>query len=459
MNPTFLSSVLEKIENKTARDAIGKELESHLLDKRDYYLDLGYSEDEAHAKAEEDMGAPDDCAVPLNALHHMRRRTPLRMAALLFVLAFLAIALFWSNPFCYGSERLLAVFHSIGMDFLSFGCITGFAVLLLCAQKRRDKTVAAAVLIGLSLYGVITLFKSQTQSPFGLLQPAVYAAYTLLTKGFDGYANRIFAYQYTPWEEKSAFVISAAVIFAVLVMWAAVVFLGIHLQERMHRTKHLQRGVKLFQIAAGVLLCANLLLMASGTVIAVLRLPDKQKAAQEERKYLIELVCLHPGDIRAVLAKDNYQLYYNTETLPQYCNADGLTNNTLLCATYDNTFSDTGDAGMYGFSVTNFASDLPLLSCNTRLTADELAQLSAASRISLDAFLQTECAAKAITVTRQSGGYADNNGIYFIFFTESGSKQYINFHPIQKDGKTVWINNDTDTEYDFGQEDIAYETQ
>ncbi len=463
MNTIYLSSVLDKIENKTVRSAISEELESHLLDKRDYYLDLGYSEDEAWAKAEEDMGAPDDCAVPLNALHLTRRITPLRVIATVFLLAFLSVALFWSNPFCYGSEHLFAVFHSIGIDFLSFGCITGFAVLLLRAHKRRDKLTAAAVGIGLLLYFVITMLKSQTQSPFGLFQPAVYAAFTLLTKGFDGYADRVFAYQYTPWAAKPAFAVGATVIFAVLVLWAAAVFLGIHLQERMRRTRHLRVGVRLFQTAAGILLCANLLLMASGTVAAVLSLPEKQRAAQEERRELIELVCRQPGDIRAVVTQDKYQPYFKADALPQqYFNADVSTNNTLLYASYGDAFTlnapNAGDFGMYGFSVTDFASDLSLLNRNTRITAGERAQLSDQSSVSLEDFLQTDWFAKAVSVTQQ-GSSAGGGSIQFMFLTENGDTQSIAFHPVQKDGKTIWIYSGGNDTYDFGQEDIAYDYQ
>lgn len=444
MKTTFIPSVLEKIENKTIRSAISEELESHMLDKRDYYLELGYSEEEAWAKAEEDMGAPDDCAVPLNALHHARRVTPLRITAAVFSLVFLAIALFWSNHFCYGSEHLLAVFHSIGIDFLSCGFIIGFAALLIRAHKRRDKVVAAAVLICLLVYFAIAMVKSQTQSPLGLFQPAVYAAFTLLTKGFEGYAGRVFAYQYTPWDAKPAFAISAVIIFAVLLLWAATVFLGIYLQERMCPTGHLRRGVKVFQTAAGILLCADLLLMASGTVAAVLSLQEKQNTAREERRELIELVCRQPGDIPDVLAKENYQPYLKADALPQqYFNADLLTNNTLLSASFDDTFTsdmpEMGGMGIFGFSVTDFESDLTLLNRDTRVTDRELAQITDEGSASLEELLQTDWFANAVSVTRQAGGYPNEGIIQFVFLTENGNTQSIAFYPVQKDGKTVWM--------------------
>ena len=198
MKPTYLQSVLDKIENKNARAEIGEELESHLLDKRDYYMELGYSEEEATRRAEEEMGDPDDCAVPMNGLYRKQGKTPLRIISLLFLLVFLAAAVFTSNIFCYGSEHLLAVFHSIGIDLLSTGFIAGFAVILLQAHRKKDKIVAAGVMVCLMAYLVISLINSGTQSLFGLFQPAVFAVFTLFTKGFGGYADRVFAYQYTP---------------------------------------------------------------------------------------------------------------------------------------------------------------------------------------------------------------------------------------------------------------------
>ena len=69
MENKFLDRVSDLIKNKTARQSITAELESHILDKADYYEEIGYSKEVAMRKATEEMGNPDDTAVPLNALH------------------------------------------------------------------------------------------------------------------------------------------------------------------------------------------------------------------------------------------------------------------------------------------------------------------------------------------------------------------------------------------------------
>jgi len=70
MKNKFLDKVAEQIEDEDSRELITAELESHLLDKIDYYVDIGYSKEEAEKRATEEMGNPDDTAVPLNALHN-----------------------------------------------------------------------------------------------------------------------------------------------------------------------------------------------------------------------------------------------------------------------------------------------------------------------------------------------------------------------------------------------------
>ena len=60
MKNKFLEKVAEQIADERSRKLITAELESHLLDKIDYYVDIGYSKEEAEKRATEEMGNPDD---------------------------------------------------------------------------------------------------------------------------------------------------------------------------------------------------------------------------------------------------------------------------------------------------------------------------------------------------------------------------------------------------------------
>lgn len=66
MTNSFVDKVSEQISDKHSRTLITAELESHLLDKIDYYVDIGYSKEDAEKRATEEMGNPDDTAVLLN---------------------------------------------------------------------------------------------------------------------------------------------------------------------------------------------------------------------------------------------------------------------------------------------------------------------------------------------------------------------------------------------------------
>lgn len=90
MKNKFLEKVAEQIEDERSRELITAELESHLLDKIDYYVDIGYSREEAEKRATEEMGNPDDPAVPLNFLHTNIFLSPLQ----LFVLALLQLCFY-----------------------------------------------------------------------------------------------------------------------------------------------------------------------------------------------------------------------------------------------------------------------------------------------------------------------------------------------------------------------------
>ena len=70
MKNKFLEKVAEQIEDERSREIITAELESHLLDNIDYYIDIGYSKEDAEKRATEEMGNPEDIAVPLYALHN-----------------------------------------------------------------------------------------------------------------------------------------------------------------------------------------------------------------------------------------------------------------------------------------------------------------------------------------------------------------------------------------------------
>ena len=95
MKNKFLDKVAEQIADERSRKLITAELESHLLDKINYYVDIGYSKEDAEKRATEEMGNPEDTAVPLNSLHHKKHRAmPIIICACMCLSAFVDVHFF-----------------------------------------------------------------------------------------------------------------------------------------------------------------------------------------------------------------------------------------------------------------------------------------------------------------------------------------------------------------------------
>lgn len=67
----YLNAVTSCIKNKKLREPICTELESHLAEKRDFYIEIGYDEITAEQKAIQDMGSPTAVGENMSKLHKM----------------------------------------------------------------------------------------------------------------------------------------------------------------------------------------------------------------------------------------------------------------------------------------------------------------------------------------------------------------------------------------------------
>lgn len=117
MTNGFIEKVAEQISDKHSRKLITAELESHLLDKIDYYIDIGYSREEAEKRATEEMGNPDYTAVPLNALHQNKYRGVFTFICLVAVTALFMATVNASPLFCYVAEYSNLTHYAM-FDFL-----------------------------------------------------------------------------------------------------------------------------------------------------------------------------------------------------------------------------------------------------------------------------------------------------------------------------------------------------
>ena len=65
----YLKSVCEQIKYKPIREEISKEIEVHIFDLKQEYINDGIKEDIAEEKAIEQMGNPEEIGKKLNQIH------------------------------------------------------------------------------------------------------------------------------------------------------------------------------------------------------------------------------------------------------------------------------------------------------------------------------------------------------------------------------------------------------
>ena len=137
MANNFIDKVSEQISDKHSRKLITAELESHLLDKIDYYVDIGYSKEEAEKRATEEMGDPDDTAVPLNALHQNKYRGVFTFICLVTVIALFMATVNASPLFCYVAEYSNLTHYAM-FDFWSLIILATYVLMIIYSQKKSQ---------------------------------------------------------------------------------------------------------------------------------------------------------------------------------------------------------------------------------------------------------------------------------------------------------------------------------
>ena len=290
MKNDYLSVISKRIKDKNTQKQIYSELEGHIQDKIMYYKELGYSDDEAEKRAVEDMGEPDDAALPLRALHNGAGRNLLIIISLIFFAA-VAVVPFFFHKFNYADSYYRAVYHLITVDFLSVAVIAGYIFFLIKAFKMKSKLIplfAAAALLISNFTGM------------AIFRPAAYSAVKIATSGIGGYFDSIFGYGIFPENMKIPLAVGSYVIFAILLIWSVVQFVTVFMQERLYNTKKLNCFIRIFRRAVSVLLCLNLIIGTAGTVIAAVYLPQKRESLHKERLEMINEVINAPiGKITA----------------------------------------------------------------------------------------------------------------------------------------------------------------
>ncbi|MGN0491732.1 permease prefix domain 1-containing protein [Ruminococcus sp.] len=310
MENKFLNRVSELIQNKTARQSITAELESHILDKADYYEEIGYSKEVAMQRATEEMGNPDDTAVPLNALHKKGARKNIwSIITAVFAIAFCLLC-FNVIPIehrFYYADNNYTIYHTATADFVSMLVLLAFVFLLYKAYRHKNPSAVIMLILSLTVMLTANLTNEVNDGiQFAIFQPLFYPIITFIKFGITGYADSVFGYSYIVDSDKIVYRIGAFAIFIILVLLALVIVVAVFRQRRLKSARILLRISKISCSAMCIILSVTSVAMSISAAFAVINIENKRLEMKEARKNAIDFVI--NADMSGGLDRINEQL-------------------------------------------------------------------------------------------------------------------------------------------------------
>lgn len=279
MDNNYIQKLSKQIKNKNAKNAIEEELYSHILDKADYYYELGYSHEEAMEKATEDMGNADDSAVPLNILHSQKwYKLPQNwlviglMLIQSFVLLYIYQNMQYKNDINFG-------LHLIPFDFISLLFLGLNFFVIHIGRKQKNKAFLFSVAAELG-YQVI----------FNPYQPLFYGLERTVSSGYNNYVDSIFEHAAIPLESAKNLYICSLVLISILLIYCGFSLLGIFSQERAYTQKNFWRPYKIFEAVVSVFIVLNLAFMSISTHYAYSDIEAKKQELRNIQQFQIETI-------------------------------------------------------------------------------------------------------------------------------------------------------------------------
>lgn len=310
MENKFLDRVSSLIQNKTARQSISAELESHILDKADYYEEIGYSKEVAMQRATEEMGNPDDTAVPLNALH--KKGVVKGVWSIITAVFAVAFSLLCFNVIpiehCfYYADNNYTIYHTATADFVSMLVLFLFVFLLYKAYRHKNPSAVIMLILSLTVMLVANLTNEVNDGiQFAIFQPLFYPVITFIKCGITGYADSIFGYSYIVNSDKIVYRIGAIAVFIVLLLLALVIVIAIFRQRSLKPARILLRISKISCSVMCIILSVMTVAMSISAAFAVINIENKRLEMKEARKDAIDF--LINADMSGGLDRINEQL-------------------------------------------------------------------------------------------------------------------------------------------------------
>lgn len=279
MGNSYIQKLLKQIRNKNAKIAIKEELYSHILDKADYYTEIGYTPEDAMQKATEDMGDADDSAIPLNVLHSQKWYKLVQnwliiglMLIQSFVLLYIYQNMQYKNDINFG-------LHLIPFDFISLFFLSINFLIIHIGRKQKNKAIlfSVATELGFQLF-------------FNPYQPLFYGIERTIFSGYNNYVDSIFEHAAIPFESAENLFTASLILISILLTYCGFSLLGIIAQERAYTQKHFWKPYKIFEAIMSVFIFLNLALISFSTYYAYSNIEAKKQELKELHHFQIETI-------------------------------------------------------------------------------------------------------------------------------------------------------------------------
>lgn len=169
----YIENVLKHIQNKAFINTIRQEIEGHIDEREQYYLDCGYDEQTSQQKAIERMGNADELGFKMDMLHDYKKHKIISIIGLIIFVINLIVFRLISMVFYHELIELSTACVSILLAYIVYK--TAFAArcrTILCLQGLISIPAALYFSGGLNLTWIFNLTSSDTIIIFIILPTA-----------------------------------------------------------------------------------------------------------------------------------------------------------------------------------------------------------------------------------------------------------------------------------------------
>lgn len=129
----YLSEVTKRIYNISEKQSVSTELESHIDEKTDFYIEIGYDDETAQEKAAEAMGETETVADQLAQLHNKFYNPALDIIVLILLGGIFGCMYYFAKKYAFGDEGMASVL--LGACCFAVALMTGYCGISLYRKK------------------------------------------------------------------------------------------------------------------------------------------------------------------------------------------------------------------------------------------------------------------------------------------------------------------------------------